>query len=86
MRTSCTYASRPALELGVDEDEDEGGRRGAVRIAEGWSRTSIFGLEDCEKGCEDERVEGWLERTFGAWKTRSKSSRTNLRIRWACKK
>jgi len=83
VRTSWTYASRPELELSIDDESgDERERRGAVRIAEGWSRTSIFGFEVCE---EDDDVE-WFVRTLGARKMWSKSSRTSLRTRWACKK
>ena len=79
--TSWTYVPRPELKLCVDDEsepEDKGGRRGAVRIAEGCNKTSMFGPVGFEMGCEDVMLEDF-DRTFGIWKTRSKSSQTSLR-------
>jgi hypothetical protein len=43
--TSWTYVSRPESGLFVGSDEEgERGSSGAVRIAEGWRRTSMFVL------------------------------------------
>jgi hypothetical protein len=71
--------SRPELELFLPpEEEAEEERNGAVRIADGWSRTSMFGPDGFG---EDEGFGERFERTFGIRKTQLKSSRTSLRTR-----